>query len=77
VNHIRPPFRQQQIRKFFTAARKQKEPQKENTVKMSSQPSHPALMIPGPVEFDDEVLQAMSHYRLDLLSVNDTTPANN
>lgn len=29
---------------------------------MSSQPQHPALLIPGPIEFDDEVLQSMSHY---------------
>ena len=29
----------------------------------SSQPEHPALLIPGPVEFDDAVLEAMSHYR--------------
>ncbi|QIW98095.1 hypothetical protein AMS68_003613 [Peltaster fructicola] len=29
---------------------------------MSSQPDHPALLIPGPIEFDDEVLQAMSHF---------------
>ncbi|KAL8943105.1 MAG: hypothetical protein Q9216_001305, partial [Gyalolechia sp. 2 TL-2023] len=29
---------------------------------MSSQPDHPTLLIPGPVEFDDEVLQSMSHY---------------
>ncbi|KAI9701467.1 MAG: hypothetical protein M1836_001522 [Candelina mexicana] len=29
---------------------------------MSTQPEHPALLIPGPIEFDDEVLQAMSHY---------------
>ncbi|KAK8215174.1 hypothetical protein M8818_002184 [Zalaria obscura] len=29
---------------------------------MSSQPPHPALLIPGPIEFDDQVLQAMSHY---------------
>lgn len=29
---------------------------------MSNQPSHPALLIPGPIEFDDEVLQSMSHY---------------
>ena len=27
------------------------------------QPEHPALLIPGPVEFDDDVLGAMSHYR--------------
>jgi alanine-glyoxylate transaminase / serine-glyoxylate transaminase / serine-pyruvate transaminase len=31
--------------------------------KMSSQAPHPALLIPGPIEFDDEVLQSMSHYR--------------
>ncbi|KAI2631686.1 alanine--glyoxylate aminotransferase [Xylaria nigripes] len=30
--------------------------------KMSSQPSHPTLLIPGPIEFDDAVLQSMSHY---------------
>ncbi|QDS76307.1 hypothetical protein FKW77_002294 [Venturia effusa] len=29
---------------------------------MSNQESHPALLIPGPIEFDDAVLQAMSHY---------------
>ncbi|KAG8632014.1 hypothetical protein KVT40_001154 [Elsinoe batatas] len=34
----------------------------ETPKKMSSQPSHPALLIPGPIEFDDEVLQSMSHY---------------
>lgn len=31
--------------------------------KMSNQPNHPALLIPGPIEFDDAVLQSMSHYR--------------
>ncbi|KAF2721466.1 PLP-dependent transferase [Polychaeton citri CBS 116435] len=30
--------------------------------KMSSQAPHAALMIPGPIEFDDQVLQSMSHY---------------
>ncbi|KAI1210394.1 alanine--glyoxylate aminotransferase [Annulohypoxylon truncatum] len=30
--------------------------------KMSSQPEHPTLLIPGPIEFDDAVLQSMSHY---------------
>ena len=29
----------------------------------SSQAPHPALMIPGPIEFDDDVLKAMSFYR--------------
>ena len=28
-----------------------------------NQPKHPTLLIPGPVEFDDAVLGAMSHYR--------------
>jgi len=27
------------------------------------QPEHPTLLIPGPIEFDDAVLEAMSHYR--------------
>lgn len=30
---------------------------------MSSQPEHATLLIPGPIEFDDAVLQSMSHYR--------------
>jgi alanine-glyoxylate transaminase/serine-glyoxylate transaminase/serine-pyruvate transaminase len=34
---------------------------------MSSQPNHPALLIPGPIEFDDAVLQSMSHYRYAVL----------
>jgi len=29
---------------------------------MSSQPNHPTLLIPGPIEFDDGVLQSMSHH---------------
>jgi alanine-glyoxylate transaminase/serine-glyoxylate transaminase/serine-pyruvate transaminase len=33
--------------------------------KMCSQPQppHPTLLIPGPIEFDDAVLQSMSHFR--------------
>lgn len=30
---------------------------------MSTQASHPALLIPGPIEFDDAVLTSMSHHR--------------
>lgn len=30
---------------------------------MSNQAPHPALLIPGPIEFDDQVLQSMSHFR--------------
>ncbi|KAJ5494669.1 Serine-pyruvate aminotransferase/2-aminoethylphosphonate-pyruvate transaminase [Penicillium fimorum] len=29
---------------------------------MSAQPPHNTLLIPGPIEFDDAVLQSMSHY---------------
>ncbi|TKA22170.1 hypothetical protein B0A50_08336 [Salinomyces thailandicus] len=29
---------------------------------MSSQAPHPTLLIPGPIEFDDAVLNSMSHY---------------
>ncbi|KAJ5289473.1 Digestive organ expansion factor predicted [Penicillium atrosanguineum] len=29
---------------------------------MSTQPPHNTLLIPGPIEFDDAVLQSMSHY---------------
>lgn len=35
----------------------------ETPTKMSNQEPHAALLIPGPIEFDDAVLQAMSHYR--------------
>jgi hypothetical protein len=39
-------------------------PKKEEPPKMASaQAPHPALMIPGPIEFDDEVLKSMSFYR--------------
>ena len=79
VNHIRPPFQQQQqqVRKISSATRQQKEQQKENPLKMSSQPPHPALMIPGPIELDDAVLQAMSHYRLGYSSIRYAARANN
>lgn len=30
---------------------------------MSTQAAHPALLIPGPIEFHDDVLSSMSHYR--------------
>jgi hypothetical protein len=32
-------------------------------VVMSTQAPHPAVLIPGPVEFDDAVLQSMAHFR--------------
>lgn len=46
-------------RSFHTIQQKK---DKETPVNMSSQPEHPAVMIPGPVEFDDQVLQSMSHF---------------
>ena len=35
----------------------------EPAANMSTQPEHPSVLIPGPVEFDDAVLQSMGHYR--------------
>jgi len=37
--------------------------QKRLLANMSSQPEHPAVLIPGPIEFDDAVLQSMGHFR--------------
>jgi alanine-glyoxylate transaminase/serine-glyoxylate transaminase/serine-pyruvate transaminase len=37
-------------------------PLPEPTPNMSSQAAHNTLLIPGPIEFDDAVLQSMSHY---------------
>lgn len=49
----------QDTTQFNTKPEHDKHPQRN----MSSQPPHPALLIPGPIEFDDQVLQAMSHFR--------------
>ncbi|KAI9771258.1 MAG: hypothetical protein M1840_002228 [Geoglossum simile] len=38
------------------------EPTLDQTDIMSTQVNHPTLLIPGPVEFDDDVLQSMAHY---------------
>lgn len=37
-------------------------PSKEPEPTMSTQAPHNTLLIPGPIEFDDAVLQSMSHY---------------
>ncbi|KAL7959763.1 PLP-dependent transferase [Trichoderma compactum] len=36
--------------------------QRRQLATMSTQAAHPALLIPGPIEFDDAVLQSMSHF---------------
>lgn len=38
-------------------------PPEDQQVNMSGQAEHPALMIPGPIEFDDAVLLSMGHFR--------------
>jgi alanine-glyoxylate transaminase/serine-glyoxylate transaminase/serine-pyruvate transaminase len=48
--------------RFYSTARSITE-EKEAAPKMSNQEPHAALLIPGPIEFDDAVLQAMSHFR--------------
>lgn len=37
---------------------------------MSNQQEHPALLIPGPIELDDTVLQSMSHFGFAMLWFN-------
>jgi len=48
-------------RRSFSIARRLSQ-EKERPVKMSSQEAHPTLLIPGPIEFEDEVLKSMSHF---------------
>lgn len=48
---------------FPTPQLQQQQQQRRLSSTMSSQPEHPTLLIPGPIEFDDAVLQSMSHYR--------------
>ena len=38
-------------------------PPEQKEHKMPNQPDHPTLLIPGPIEFDDAVLDSMGHYR--------------
>ncbi|KAF2117504.1 pyridoxal phosphate-dependent transferase [Lophiotrema nucula] len=40
----------------------QEQSERKQSAKMSKQAPHAALMIPGPIEFDDAVLESMSHY---------------
>lgn len=56
--------RQKQQEPPKPAPKKQVETPPQPPKKMSSnQAPHPALLIPGPIEFDDAVLNSMSHYR--------------
>lgn len=65
--HIASPhLPPQQSRSFSTTRQVSLEEEgkrvKPAATKMSSQAPHPTLLIPGPIEFDDEVLQSMSHF---------------
>jgi alanine-glyoxylate transaminase/serine-glyoxylate transaminase/serine-pyruvate transaminase len=40
----------------------EKEQEQKQSPRMSTQEPHAALLIPGPIEFDDAVLQSMSHF---------------
>ena len=63
-NRIRPtPPKKVQVQTVKKEVAEVKKLAPEPTNKMSNQPSHPALLIPGPIEFDDAVLNSMSHYR--------------
>jgi alanine-glyoxylate transaminase/serine-glyoxylate transaminase/serine-pyruvate transaminase len=54
----------------------QARPLSTTTAKMSSQPEHATLLIPGPIEFDDDVLKSMGHYRYAKYSIPDESIAN-
>lgn len=54
---ILTPLRQQRRQSLVV------EHQRRQSSTMSPQPAHPTLLVPGPIEFDDAVLQSMSHYR--------------
>jgi alanine-glyoxylate transaminase/serine-glyoxylate transaminase/serine-pyruvate transaminase len=56
INSLPPQAR------FFTSARRLST-ETEKAARMSNQEPHPTLLIPGPIEFDDGVLNAMSHFR--------------
>ncbi|ORY11095.1 pyridoxal phosphate-dependent transferase [Clohesyomyces aquaticus] len=60
----KPPNIQDKLREPVVgkAEEKSKIEEKKPQPHMSSQPPHPALLIPGPIEFDDAVLQSMSHF---------------
>jgi alanine-glyoxylate transaminase/serine-glyoxylate transaminase/serine-pyruvate transaminase len=66
-NRIRPtPAKKVHVQEVKEKVAEVKKLAPEPPKKMSSQPSHPALLIPGPIEFDDAVLNSMSHYRYDI-----------
>jgi alanine-glyoxylate transaminase/serine-glyoxylate transaminase/serine-pyruvate transaminase len=46
----------------YTSTRRLSERERPANV-MSNQEPHPALLIPGPIEFEDDVLKSMSHFR--------------
>lgn len=60
------PFKGLQQKRDFshsaTSLQEKAKEEKRPAEKMSKQAPHPTLLIPGPIEFDDEVLQSMSHY---------------
>ena len=53
----------QQTRTISTQPEQAEQEEKKPTTNMSNQAPHAALLIPGPIEFDDQVLQSMSHFR--------------
>jgi alanine-glyoxylate transaminase/serine-glyoxylate transaminase/serine-pyruvate transaminase len=68
----RIPDTKNDIKKYYTTppsprrtlhTRNITETKNPDIIRMATSNDHPRLMIPGPVEFDDAVLQSMSHYR--------------
>jgi alanine-glyoxylate transaminase/serine-glyoxylate transaminase/serine-pyruvate transaminase len=63
VEPVKPIEPVEPVKQEVKEAKEIKESAPEPPKIMSSQPPHPALLIPGPIEFDDAVLNSMSHYR--------------
>lgn len=58
---LNTPFSTERSAILEVEAPDEKTPEPFKIPTMSTQAPHPALLIPGPIEFDDEVLQVMSH----------------
>jgi alanine-glyoxylate transaminase/serine-glyoxylate transaminase/serine-pyruvate transaminase len=59
---IHAPVLEKQTTKKINKVKTETKDLSDNNAAMSAQAPHPTLLIPGPIEFDDAVLQSMSHY---------------
>jgi alanine-glyoxylate transaminase/serine-glyoxylate transaminase/serine-pyruvate transaminase len=67
--------KEEQSKEVDIPKEEKKEAPVEEAKTMSSQPPHSTLLIPGPIEFDDAVLQSMSHFRYAYSTSNEPNDA--